>query len=69
MTDELAETLRNNDSQGFVDEALKTPGYAPLVSVAHQHASRGLTTIDEMLRLAGQLRDEVIDEIASAAEA
>ncbi len=69
MTEELAETLRNNDSQGFVDEALKTPGYEPLVSVAHQHASRGLTTIDEMLRLAGQLRDDVIDEIASAAEA
>ncbi|MFA9418562.1 MAG: GspE/PulE family protein [Gammaproteobacteria bacterium] len=69
MTAELAEKLRNDDSQGFVDEALKTPGYEPLVSVAHAHASQGLTTIEEVLRLAGQLRDEVIDEVASAAEA
>ena len=69
MTAELAEKLRNDDSQGFVDAALKTPGYEPLVSVAHAHASQGLTTIEEVLRLAGQLRDEVIDEVASAAEA
>ena len=69
MTSDLAETLRNNDSQGFVDAAIKSPGYQPLVSVAHAHASQGLTTIDEMLRLAGQLRDDVIDEVASAAEA
>jgi MSHA biogenesis protein MshE len=69
MTAELAEKLRNNDSQGFVDEALRTPGYEPLVSVAHAHASQGLTTIEEVLRLAGQLREEVIDEVASAAEA
>jgi MSHA biogenesis protein MshE len=66
MTSELAEALRNNDSQGFVDAALKSPGYEPLVSVAHQHASMGLTSIDEMLRLAGQLREDVIDEVTSA---
>jgi MSHA biogenesis protein MshE len=68
MTAELAEKLRNNDSQGFVDEALKTPGYEPLVSVAHAHASQGFTTIEEVLRLAGQLHEDVIDEVASAAE-
>ncbi|MCH7880441.1 MAG: type II/IV secretion system protein [Proteobacteria bacterium] len=62
MNSELAEALRNNDSQGFVEAALKAPGYEPLISVAHHHASNGLTTIEEMLRLAGQVKDEVLDE-------
>ncbi len=62
MNDDLAEALRGNDSQGFVDAALKAPGYEPLVSVAHQHASNGLTSIGEILRLAGQVRDDVLDE-------
>ena len=62
MNTELAEALRNNDSQGFVDAALKAPGYEPLINVAHQHASAGLTTIEEMLHLAGQVKDDVLDE-------
>ncbi|MEE8366266.1 MAG: GspE/PulE family protein [Gammaproteobacteria bacterium] len=62
MNSELAEALRNNDSQGFVEAALKAPGYEPLISVAHHHASNGLTTIEEMLRLAGQVKDEVLEE-------
>ena len=63
MNTELAEALRNNDSQGFVDAALKAPGYEPLINVAHQHASAGLTTIEEMLHLAGQVKDDVLDEL------
>jgi len=62
MNDELAEALRGNESQGFVDAAIKAPWYEPLVSVAHQHASNGLTSIGEVLRLAGQIRDDVLDE-------
>ncbi len=62
MNDDLAEALRDNDSQGFVDAAIKAPGYEPLVSVAHQHASNGLISIGEVLRLAGQTRDDVLDE-------
>ncbi|MCH8106567.1 MAG: type II/IV secretion system protein [Proteobacteria bacterium] len=62
MNTELAEALRNNDSQGFVDAALKAPGYEPLINVAHQHASAGLTTIEEMLHLAGQVKDDVLEE-------
>ena len=62
MNDDLAEALRDNDSQGFVDAALKAPGYEPLGSMAHQHASNGLTSIGEILRLAGQVRDDVLDE-------
>ena len=61
MNGELAEALRNNDSQAFVEAAERAPGYQPLVNVAHHHAINGMTSIDEILRLAGQVRDDVID--------
>lgn len=62
MNLEMAEALRNDDSQKFVDAASRAPGYQPLVNVAHDHAVNGLTTIEEMLRLAGQVREELDEE-------
>ncbi len=61
MNGELAEALRNGDSQAFVDAAERAPGYEPLVAVAHHHALNGMTSIDEILHLAGQVREDVID--------
>ncbi len=61
MNAELAEKLRHDDSQGFVEAAERAPGYQPLVMVAHHHAANGLTTIEEMLRLAGEVPDDVLD--------
>ena len=61
MNAELAEKLRHDDSQGFVEAAERAPGYQPLVMVAHAHAASGLTTIEEMLRLAGEVPDDVLD--------
>jgi MSHA biogenesis protein MshE len=61
MNAELAEALRNGDSQGFINAAAYAPGYEPLISVAHHHAVAGLTTIDEMLCLAGQVKENVFD--------
>jgi len=61
MNADLAEALRNGDSQGFVNAAVHAPGYEPLISVAHHHAVAGITTIDEMLRLAGQVKETVFD--------
>jgi MSHA biogenesis protein MshE len=61
MNSELAEKLRHDDSQGFVEAAERAAGYQPLVMVAHQHAVNGLTTIEEMLRLAGEVPDDVLD--------
>ena len=61
MNAELAEKLRHDDSQGFVEAAERAPGYQPLVMVAHTHATNGLTTIEEMLRLAGEVPDDVLD--------
>ncbi|MBC8210576.1 MAG: type II/IV secretion system protein, partial [Gammaproteobacteria bacterium] len=62
MNSELAEALRRDDSQGFVEAAARASGYEPLVNVAHDYATQGLTTIDEVLKLAGQSRNELIEE-------
>ena len=62
MNAELAEALCRNDTQEFVDAAQRVPGYEPLVNVAHQYAAQGLTTLDEVLKLAGESREELIAE-------
>ena len=62
MNSELAEALRRDDTQEFIEAARRAPGYQPLVHVAHDYATRGITTIEEVLRLAGQSREELIDE-------
>ncbi|MCK4709099.1 MAG: Flp pilus assembly complex ATPase component TadA, partial [Gammaproteobacteria bacterium] len=59
---ELAEALRRDDTQEFIEAAERTPGYEPLVNVAHEYATLGLSTIDEILKLAGQSREELLDE-------
>ncbi len=62
MNSELAEALRRDDTQGFVEAAARAPGYQPLVNVAHDYASKGLTSIDEVLKLAGQSREELLED-------
>ena len=62
MNSELAEALRREDTQEFVDAAGRAPGYRPLINEAHQYAIEGLTSLDEVLRLAGQSREELIEE-------
>ncbi len=62
MNSELAEALRREDTQEFVDAASRAPGYRPLINEAHQYAIEGLTSLDEVLRLAGQSREELIEE-------
>ncbi len=62
MNAELAETLRRDDTQGFIEAAARAPGYQPLVHVAHDYAVKGLTTIDQVLKLAGESRTELIEE-------
>lgn len=59
---ELAEALRDNNTQAFVDAAERAPGYQPLAMVAHHHAVNGMTSIEEILRLAGQVREDIIDQ-------
>ncbi len=62
MNSELAEALRREDTEEFVEAAARAPCYRPLINEAHQYAIEGLTSIDEVLRLAGQSREELIGE-------
>lgn len=61
MNADLAEALRHGDTQAFVEAAERAPGYEPLVAVAHHHAINGMTTIAEILYLAGQVPEDIID--------
>jgi MSHA biogenesis protein MshE len=62
MNAQLAEALRREDTQEFIEAAQRAPGYRPLIEEAHRYAVEGLTTLDEVLRLAGQSREELIGE-------
>ncbi|MDJ0833333.1 MAG: GspE/PulE family protein [Gammaproteobacteria bacterium] len=62
MNAELAEALRRDDTQEFIEAAGRTPGYQPLINVAHDYARQGLTSIDEVLKLAGEPRDDFYQE-------
>jgi MSHA biogenesis protein MshE len=48
----MMEALRRNDQEAFARLAKAQPGYSPLVAMAFEYATQGITTIDEVLRLA-----------------
>ncbi|GAB5499198.1 MAG: MSHA fimbrial ATPase MshE [Pseudohongiellaceae bacterium] len=55
MNDALADALRRADSADFVRLAKKTPGYQPLVVSALKDAAKGITSLEEVLRVAEQV--------------
>jgi MSHA biogenesis protein MshE len=55
MNDALADALRRADSADFVRIAKKTPGYQPLVVSALKDAAKGITSLEEVLRVAEQV--------------
>ncbi|MEX2470101.1 MAG: GspE/PulE family protein [Pseudohongiellaceae bacterium] len=55
MNDALADALRRADSAEFVKVARKTPGYQPLVVSALKYAVEGITSLEEVLRVAEQI--------------
>ncbi len=63
INDEMADALRRADSAGFVQAARRSKGYRPLVVSALADASRGVTSLDEVFRVAEQI-DESEDWIA-----
>lgn len=60
MNEPLADALRRSNSADFVKIAKKTPGYQPLVVSALEYAAQGITSLDEVLRVAEQI-DESSD--------
>jgi len=62
MNEDLAEALRSSDTQKFGEIAKRSEGFKPLVDVAHEHAANGLTTIAEMLKLAGEVHEDMFEQ-------
>ncbi len=65
----LADALRRSDIEGFVRHAERQPGYRPLARCAVDFAAQGVSTLDEVLRLAGEEfeQEEVLIEAVAAA--
>lgn len=60
LNEPLADALRRADSADFVRIAKQTPGYQPLVVSALDFAAQGITSLDEVFRVAEQI-DESSD--------
>lgn len=57
MNAELAAAIRNTDGSGFARQMQDQVGYRPLVLVALDKALQGVTTLDEVRKLAGALEE------------
>ncbi|HET6655446.1 MAG TPA: GspE/PulE family protein [Gammaproteobacteria bacterium] len=60
ITPELADLLRRDDAAGFARAALEQDGFRPLLARGLDYAIAGITSLEEVLRLAGGL-DELRD--------
>ncbi len=55
ITEPLADALRRGDSGGFAEIAARQKGFHPLDLCALQYAMEGVTTMEEVLRVSGQV--------------
>lgn len=55
MNEALADALRRSDASAFVKIAKQTPGYKPLVVGALEFAVQGITSLDEVFKVAEQI--------------
>lgn len=63
INEQLADAFRHGDAKDFVQKARHAPGYIPLVNSALDLAKQGITSIEEVLRLAGTIEEhEEADE-------
>ena len=63
INEELADAFRHGDANEFVQKARLAPGYKPLVNSALELAQQGITTIAEVLKLAGTIEDYQTSDI------
>ena len=61
INDEMADALRRSDASGFVKAARRSKGYLPLVYSALQEAIQGVTSLEEVFRVAEQVEEETDD--------
>ena len=62
----LTDAMRREDLSAFVALAAKKKSYVPLVNCALEYATSGITSLDEVLRVAGGLDAEADTEIGNA---
>jgi len=60
MTQEVADALRREDSIGFARAARRSKGFRPFAQHALDYARRGVTTIEEVLRVAGSIDEAAL---------
>jgi MSHA biogenesis protein MshE len=63
----LADALRRGDSAAFADLAGRQKGFQPLALAAFDYARQGITSMEEVLRIAGQVEDPY-DELTDVPE-
>lgn len=61
INDEMADALRSSDATGFVKAAKRSKGYKPLVHSALHEAIEGVTSLEEVFRVAEQVEEEADD--------
>ena len=55
LDEEMSDALRRSSAADFVKAARKSPGYRPLVLSALSDAAKGITSLDEVLKVAEQI--------------
>jgi len=71
MDEPLTEALRQMDTNRFTRLAGSRKGYRPLLHCALDYATAGITSIDEVVRLAGgldELQDSAMDNLITPGE-
>jgi len=61
VSPEMGAALRENSPATYAKAAYSAPGYQPLSYRALEYAARGITSIDEVVRVAGELEDARVD--------
>jgi MSHA biogenesis protein MshE len=54
ISNEIADALRRNDTSGFTNAAQRQHSFVPLAKSCMEYATSGITTIEEVMRIAGE---------------
>jgi MSHA biogenesis protein MshE len=57
LDEAMADALRRADTNAYIEAAARTTGFRPLSICALEYASKGVTSLEEVLRIAGEQED------------
>jgi MSHA biogenesis protein MshE len=64
----LMDALRRDDTAGFANAAAQKTDYVPLVQVALDYAKQGVTTLEEVMRVVGEVPEESPPQVMPTTE-